>query len=177
MKFMNKIAKPKVFSEKSTTVIEVTYWISEPMHRICIDSVKEYRGMTNTLKSLALAAATLIAFSTSASAIDRQVRGYGAMLAQAETKAKVPASYRFIKSDASTPARIKGQAKYFGGAIRVIMVNGTPVRLPQSEIIENVRNGHFVPVYIETGERLKRDDWEVSLPHWLGYATSEYAGQ
>lgn len=133
--------------------------------------------MTKTFKTLALAAATLFAFSTSASAIERQVRGYGATLAQAEARGKVPASYRFIKSDANTPARIKGQAKYFGGEIRVIMVNGRPERLPQSEIIENVRKGHFVPVYIETGERLSRDDWEISLPHWLGYATSEFAGQ
>ncbi len=112
-----------------------------------------------------------------AMAFDQSRSSYAAALAQTNTKerAKVPANYRIKQDDSRQKAMLKGASRYFGGEIRTLIVNGHPVRLSEREIIENIRTGHFVPVYSESGNRLSRADWEGSLPHWLGYATREFA--
>ena len=118
-----------------------------------------------------------LATTAPASAFDQSRSGYAAVLAQAEAtpRNKVAANYRIKQDDSREKAMLEGASRYFGGEIRTLIVNGRPVRLSEREIIENIRTGHFVPVYSETGDRLSRADWEGSLPHWLGYATREFA--
>ncbi len=118
-----------------------------------------------------------LAAAAPAAAFEQSRSSYAAALAQveAESRGKVPASFRIQQDDTREKARLEGASRYFGGEIRTLIVNGRPVRLSEREIIENIRSGHFVPVYTETGNRLSRADWEGSLPHWLGYATREFA--
>lgn len=118
--------------------------------------------------------ATMLAVAP-ASAFDSSQRGYGAMLRAAEQTAKVPASYRIVRDTSKQPASLTGSARYLGGATRVVLVDGRAVKMPESEIVENIRKGHFVPVYEQTGEPLTRDDWIISLPGWLGHATIQAA--
>lgn len=131
--------------------------------------------MKNTVNRLAWAALAAAFLATPATAIESSRTGYAALLAQASNQAKVPASYRIVTDETRQPGKIDAASRYFGGEIRTILVNGRALRLPERDIIENIRSGHFVPVYSETGNRLNRDDWEGSLPHWLGYATREFA--
>lgn len=122
-----------------------------------------------------IALITTMTVTTSANAFDSTQRGYGAMLRAAEQTAKVPASFRIVRNTSQTPARLTGNARYLGGQTRVVLVDGHAVKLPESEIVENIRNGHFVPVYEQSGEKLRRDDWIISLPGWLGHATIDSA--
>ena len=114
-----------------------------------------------------------------ASALDKSRSVYNVLAAQPNTatRMKVPASYRIVLDNTRQTPKSDGASRYFGGAIRTLIIDGRPMRMSESEIIENIRSGHFVPVYTETGARLSREDWEVSLPHWLGYATRDYADQ
>lgn len=131
---------------------------------------------TSSRLALVVLAASLVA--TQASALEKPRRGYAAMVAQTQqTQSKVPASFRIIQDDSREPGKLDGTSRYFGGEIRAIIVNGRAIRLPERVIIESIRSGHFVPVYSESGTRLSRADWEGSLPHWLGYATSDYAAR
>ena len=134
--------------------------------------------MKTSMKTIALAAA-LAAFAAPAMAFDQPRAPYSALLAQAAgtERPKVPASYRIVQDDTRAPAALEGSSRYYGGAIRTLIVDGRPVRLSEREIIENIRSGRFVPVYTETGAPLSREDWEVSLPAWLGHPTRDRAGQ
>lgn len=135
--------------------------------------------MSNLVKPFLLGLAMAAASAVPASAFDQARGTYSALLAQAKSgeRARVPASYRITQDDTRKPAAIEGASRYYGGAIRTLIIDGTPVRLSERDIIENIRSGRFVPVYTETGTRLSREDWELSLPHWLGHATRENAGQ
>ena len=130
------------------------------------------------LFTLALTAFSVVS-GDGAMAFD-QTRGTQAVLAaQAKMfeRSKVPASFRITRDDTRRLPAIDTASRYFGGEIRTLIVDGRPVRLSEREIIENIRAGRFVPVYTETGIRLSREDWEVSLPRWLAHATRDYAGQ
>ncbi len=96
------------------------------------------------------------------------------MLTTAGNAAQV--SYRIITNPKVEPATLSGTARYFGGEVRVIFINGKPTRLPQAGIIANVRKGHFLPVYTKTGARLSRQDWISCLPQWLAYETLAQSG-
>lgn len=135
--------------------------------------------MSNLVRPLLFALAMVATTAVPASAFDQARGTYSALLAQSKTgeRAKVPASYRIIQDDTRKPATVDGASRYYGGAIRTLIIDGTPVRLSERDIIENIRAGRFVPVYTETGIRLSREDWEISLPSWLGHATRENAGQ
>lgn len=109
-----------------------------------------------------------VLFSGSAIAFEDLTRKYAAQLRAAQSD-KLPASYRIIKNNAQAPAN--AQSRYLGGEIRVIYLDGRAMRMPESVIVENIRTGHFVPVYQETGQPLSKEDWLVSLPSWLGYKT------
>ena len=112
-----------------------------------------------------------------AAAIDQSRSAYNALVAQAQNgqRDRVPASYRIVQNDKAERGMLTGSSRYYGGEIRTLIVDGRPVRLSEREIIENIRTGRFVPVYAETGTRLSREDWEGSLPHWLGGPTREFA--
>ena len=138
--------------------------------------------MKKLVKSSLFAFAFSVVVALSAnpvSALDqsRSVFNTLAPQANAATRAKVPASYRIMQDETRQTPQVDGASRYFGGEIRTLIVDGRPMRLSEREIIENIRSGRFIPVYTDTGTRLSREDWEVSLPHWLGYATREYAGQ
>lgn len=127
---------------------------------------------------IALAVCAAAAFSApGASALDQTRSLYNALTPKAAGRDRVPASYRIMRDETRQAPEVEASSRYFGGEIRTLIVDGRPVRLSEREIIENIRSGRFVPVYSETGTRLSREDWEVSLPHWLGYATRDYAGQ
>ena len=132
-----------------------------------------------TVMKPALIALALTAFAAPAKAFDQPRAPYSAILAQSggAERAKVPASYRIVQDDTRKAATVEGSNRYYGGAIRTLIVDGRPVRLSEREIIENVRSGRFVPVYTETGAPLSREDWEVSLPAWLGHATRDRAAR
>jgi len=136
----------------------------------------------NPMKSFlfALAASTALTLSANpAAAFDQSRSVYNALAPQSglAPRTRVPASYRIMQDTTRQVPTVDGASRYFGGAIRTLIIDGTPVRLSEREIIENIRSGRFVPVYAESGARLSREDWEVSLPHWLGYATREHADQ
>lgn len=119
------------------------------------------------------------AFGGDAMAFD-QARGSQAILAaQAKTfeRARIPASFRIIQDETRQLPPVDAAGRYFGGEIRTLIIDGRPVRLSEREIIDGIRAGRFVPVYTETGTRLSREDWEVSLPRWLAHATRDYAAQ
>ena len=130
------------------------------------------------LFALAISTATFFA-GGSALAADkmRGVQNVLASQATAEARNKVPASYRITQDETRKPATMDGASMYYGGAIRTLIVDGQPVRLSEREVIENIRAGRFIVVNTESGNRLSRDDWEISLPYWLGRATREVAGQ
>ena len=134
------------------------------------------QAMKTPTRILALAL-VLTASAAPAQAFDQPRAPYTALLAQSAEgqRAPVPASYRIVQDDTRAPAALEGASRYYGGAIRTLIIDGRPVRLSEREIIENVRAGRFVPVYTETGARLSREDWEISLPAWLGQATSDQA--
>lgn len=132
--------------------------------------------MMNPMKPLLLAFA-LTAFAAPAMAFDQTRSTYNALIAKAATgdRVKVPASYRIMTDASRKAAVLEGSNRYYGGEIRTLIIDGRPVRLSERDIIENIRAGHFVPVYAETGTRLSREDWVASLPYWLGQATHDRA--
>ncbi len=130
------------------------------------------------LFAFALAAPVALAGSP-AMAFDQSRSAYNALLPQGQSgkRAKVPASYRIVQDETRKPAMVDGASRYYGGEIRTLIVDGRPIRLSEREVIENIRAGRFVPVYSDSGNRLSREDWEVSLPYWLGHPTRDFAGQ
>ena len=130
------------------------------------------------LFALALSATAALA-SSPAMAFDQARGAYSTLFQQgtANGGAKIAASYRIKQDMTREPANVDGASMYYGGEIRTLIVDGSPVRLSEREVIENIRAGRFVPVYTESGARLSREDWEVSLPRWLAHATRDYAGQ
>ncbi len=133
----------------------------------------------SSLSALAALAFLTLWATGPALALDQSRSVYNALTPQAvaQARAKVPASYRIMRDETRQEPEVDGASRYFGGEIRTLIVDGIPVRLSEREIIENVRSGRFVPVYADTGTRLSREDWEISLPRWLGYATRDQAGR
>jgi len=138
--------------------------------------------MRNFVKPFLLAFALTslpVVSANDALAIDQMRGTQAALAAQARTfeRAKVPASYRITQDDTRELPAADASSRYFGGEIRTLIIDGRPVRLSEREIIDGIRAGRFVPVYTDTGARLSREDWEVSLPRWLAHATRDFAGQ
>lgn len=134
--------------------------------------------MKNLMNPLLLALA-MTAFAAPAMAFDQTRGKYNGLFAHAASseRAKVPASYKITLDDTRKAGAVEGANRYYGGEIRTLYIDGRPVRMSEREIIENIRSGHFVPVYTESGNRLSREDWIASLPYWLGQATHDSAGK